>query len=78
MKQKIVFALLMGIITTGIVSFTLIGVNRGFAPGFVPVWLKSWAIAYAVVTPIILILSPGVQRLADRLCRKKTYAPQKA
>jgi hypothetical protein len=78
MKQKIVFALLMGIITTGIVSFTLIGVNRGFAPGFTPVWLKSWAIAYVVVIPIILIVSPGVQRLAERLCKKKTYATQKA
>ena len=78
MKQKIVFALLMGIITTGIVSFTLIGVNRGFAPGFVPAWLKSWAIAYVVVIPVILILSPGVQRVANRLCQKKTYATKKA
>jgi len=31
MRHKIAFALIMGIITTGIISFTLIAVNVGFA-----------------------------------------------
>ncbi|WP_378411061.1 DUF2798 domain-containing protein [Rhodocytophaga aerolata] len=74
MKQKVVFAMLMGIITTGIVSFTLIVVNRGFAPGFASIWMKSWAIAYFIVIPIILIVSPGVQRVASYLCKEQTYA----
>ncbi len=80
MKEKVVFALLMGSITTGIVSLTLIAVNRGFGPGFAGAWLKSWAIAYVVVIPVILILSPVVQRLAGRLCRHKerAYAKQGA
>lgn len=34
MKNKIVFALIMGIITTGIISFTLITVNIGFTDAF--------------------------------------------
>jgi hypothetical protein len=84
MKQRIVFALLMGSITTGIVSCTLIAINRGFAPGFTWVWLKSWAIAYVVVIPIILILSPVVQRFVGKLCNKlckdkeRAYARQGA
>jgi hypothetical protein len=80
MKQKVVFALLMGSITTGIVSLTLIGVNRGFGPGFAGAWLKSWAIAYVVVIPVILILSPLVQRVASKLCkdRERDYAKQGA
>ncbi len=82
MKQKVVFALLMGIITTGIVSFTLLGINRGFAPGFAWAWLRSWAIAYVVVIPVILTFSPLVQRVAKRvagnLCRKRAYATHDA
>lgn len=74
MKQKVVFALMMGIITTGIVSFTLIGVNRGYGPGFVWSWLKSWSIAYVVVLPVILTVSPLVQRVASTLCKERTYA----
>lgn len=76
MKQKVVFALMMGIITTGIISFTLLGVNRGFAPGFAWIWMKSWAIAYVIVIPIILIVSPHVQRIAAHLCKEQQYATQ--
>jgi hypothetical protein len=76
MKQKVVFAMLMGIITTGIVSFTLLGVNRGFTPGFALIWMKSWAIAYIVVIPIILIVTPHVQRVASYLCKEEKYATQ--
>ncbi len=82
MKQKVVFTLLMGLVTTGIVSFTLLGINRGVTPGFAWAWLKSWAIAYAVVVPTILLLSPLVQRVAQRvagnLCRKRAYATHDA
>ncbi len=68
----------MGIITTRIVSVTLVGVNRGFAPGFAGVWLKSWALSYAVVIPTILTLSPLVQRVAANVCKQRTYATQDA
>jgi hypothetical protein len=34
MKRKIAFALLMGIITTGIISFSLIAINVGLGEGF--------------------------------------------
>jgi hypothetical protein len=71
MKQRVVFAMLMGIITTGIVSLALVSVNRGFAQGFVWIWMKSWIIAYLVAMPAILILSPKVQRLANDLCKEK-------
>ncbi|MBD0258739.1 MAG: DUF2798 domain-containing protein [Cytophagales bacterium] len=80
MKQRVISALIMGVITTGTVSFTLIGVNRGYAAGFAWVWLRSWAIAYVIVIPIILILSPVVQRFVGNLCKEKerAYAKQGA
>jgi hypothetical protein len=67
MKNKIAFAMIMGIVTTGIISFTLISVNIGFTPNFMKIWLKSWGIAYLVVIPAILIIGPRIQKLVNRL-----------
>jgi hypothetical protein len=67
MKQKIAFAMIMGVITTCIISFTLVAVNVGFNERFVTVWLRSWAIAYAAVIPAILIIGPQIQKLVDYL-----------
>jgi hypothetical protein len=71
MKQKIAFALIMGIITTGIISFTLISINIGFTEKFLPIWLRSWAMAYTVVIPAILLIGPLVQKLVNRLVPEK-------
>ena len=71
MKNKIAFALLMGIITTGIISFTLISVNIGFAGKFFSIWLRSWGMAYLVVIPAILIIGPIIQKLVDKLVNEK-------
>jgi hypothetical protein len=67
MKNKIAFALIMGIITTCIISFTLISINIGFNAHFLKTWLKSWGMAYVVVIPAILIIAPRVQRLVDKM-----------
>ena len=70
MKHKIAFALIMGIITTGIISFTLISINIGFTEKFFKIWIKSWAMAYCVVIPAILIIGPKVQKLVDFVFKK--------
>lgn len=67
MKNKIAFALIMGIITTGIISFTLISINLGFTAAFLTTWLKSWGMAYLVVIPAILIIAPRIQKFVDRI-----------
>lgn len=65
MKQKIAFALVMGLITTGIISFTLISINLGINSAFPRIWLKSRAMGYSVAVPAILILGPRVQKLVN-------------
>lgn len=67
MKRRIAFALAMGIVTTGIISFTLLLINLGFAPGFAATWLRSWAVAYVIVIPAILVIGPVLQARIDRL-----------
>jgi integral membrane sensor domain MASE1 len=66
MKRKIVFALIMGGITTGIISFTLIALNIGLGERFLMIWLKSWGMAYLIVIPVILIVAPRVQKWVDK------------
>lgn len=67
LKRKIVFALAMGIVTTGIISFAILSINLGFQRGFVLTWLRSWGIAYVIVIPAILLIGPRVQAQVDRL-----------
>lgn len=68
-KRKIAFALLMGILTTGLISFTLLALNVGFSKGFVLIWLRSWSIAYLIVIPAILLIGPRLQAQVDRVVR---------
>ncbi len=71
MKNKIAFALIMGILTTGIISFTIITVNVGFKPNFITLWLRSWVIAYVIAVPAILVAGPRVQLLVNNLFKEK-------
>lgn len=66
-KRKIAFALLMGIVTTGIISFVLLAFNVGFSKGFALTWIRSWGIAYIIVIPAILVIGPRLQAQIDRL-----------
>lgn len=67
LKRKIAFALSMGVVTTGIISFVLLVLNRGLADGFVLTWLRSWGVGYAIVIPAILLIGPRLQARIDRL-----------
>jgi hypothetical protein len=66
-KRKVTFALVMGLVTTGIVSFALIAINIGFSQRFAMVWLKAWLIGYVLAVPAILLIAPRLQALVDRL-----------
>jgi hypothetical protein len=68
-KRKIAFALSMGIVTTGLISFTLLAINLGFSKGLVLTWLSSWSIAYLIVIPAILLIGRRLQAQVDRLVR---------
>ena len=71
MKQKIAFACLMGIVTTGLISFTVVLVNLGLTENFLKIWLKSWVIAYLTAIPVILIAAPRIERFVGFLVSEK-------
>jgi len=70
MKHRIVFALIMGMITTAIISFTLIAVNIGFGNKFIIAWLRSWSISYVLAVVAMLFISPQIQLLVNYLLKK--------
>ena len=66
LKRKLAFALLMGVKTTGLISFSLLAINLGFSEDFLSIWLRSWGIGYAIAVPSILLVGPRLQALIDR------------
>jgi hypothetical protein len=67
LKRKIAFALMMGVVTSGFISFVLIALNLGFSERFPRIWLRSWGTSYFLAIPAILLVGPRVQALVDRL-----------
>jgi hypothetical protein len=70
MKQKLAFALTMGIITTAIISFVLIAINVGFGDKFLIAWLRSWSISYVLAVFSMLVIAPRIQFLVNSLFRE--------
>lgn len=64
--------MIMGIITTCIISFILIAINIGFTEKFFTVWFKSWFLSYAVAIPAILIIAPRIEKLVSYLFKDET------
>lgn len=67
LKRKIAFAMLMGVVTTGMISFVLVTINVGVSAGFVATWLRSWVTSYVIVIPAILLIGPRLQAQVDRI-----------
>lgn len=71
MKKKIVFALMMGIVTTGIISLTLLLINTNLSGiKFLKIWLKSWSMAYLIIVPVILVISPKIEKLVNKFIKE--------
>jgi hypothetical protein len=67
MKQKIAFAMIMGTITTGLISYILISINFGWAHKLLMIWLKAWFISYLIAIPVIVLISPMVDKLVKKI-----------
>ncbi len=67
LKRKIAFAMLMGVVTTGLISFVLVTLNLGLTDGFLRIWLRCWMVSYLIVIPAILLVGPRLQAQVDRV-----------
>lgn len=66
-KVKLLFAALMAFVTSSMISFIIVSVNVGFVDGFFWLWGKSFAMAYFLVIFAILVVSPKVQTLSEKI-----------
>lgn len=73
MKQKLAFAFIMGVISTGLVSFTVISFHIGFGDRFLGAWLKSWSLAIIPSLFSILFISPKVLWAVNTLSQKIAF-----
>lgn len=69
--QKIVFAFLMALIMSCIMSFVISVFNVGLHGQIVQVWLKAWAFAFVVAFPTIMVVAPIVKTLVILLIKQE-------
>lgn len=70
MKHRILFAVVMGAITTSIISFALIAMNIGFNDKFLSIWMRSWPVSYVLAVSAMLTIAPRIQRLVNHILQK--------
>jgi len=71
MKQKLAFALIMGMITTAVISFVLIAINIGFGDRFIAAWLRSWSVSYVLAVSSMLLIGPKIHLFVNGLFNDK-------
>ena len=76
MKKRIAFALIMGLITTTLISFVLIAVNVGFTNNFLVIWMRSWILSYSIVICAMVFIAPKVQAFVDTLLNRSLIDPK--
>lgn len=78
MKQRLAFALIMGIITTTIISFVLMAINIGFSEKFITAWLRSWSVAYVLAVSSMLLIAPKIQAFVNSFFERRFAAEKKS
>lgn len=64
---QIVFAMIMGFIMVGIVTFVTTASNFGFNQNFLGSWGKTYLIGYLAAVPAIYLFAPVARRITSRL-----------
>ncbi|MBF2709534.1 DUF2798 domain-containing protein [Flavobacterium soyangense] len=54
--------LVIALIVTSYITFTLVAVNVGFVQNFIYIWLRSWLIAFILAVPSLLYVAPVIRK----------------
>ena len=69
---RFVFAFIMVLFMSLIISGVLTYVNLGTTDGFFGIWMAGYAKAFAVAYPSILIIAPLTTKLTKAICADKS------
>ena len=69
-KRKLVFAMLMSLVTVNIVSVSILLINHVPTVVFFQKWLTSISVAWPIVFISILLIAPSLLRLTEWLIKE--------
>lgn len=72
LKRKLVFAMLMSLVTVNIVSLSILLMNHVPASRFLEKWFASVTVAWPIVFISILLIAPALLRLTERLIKEES------
>lgn len=64
------FAFLMSISLSALMSFVITAINTGFDAEFVSRWLHAYALAWSIAFPSVMFVAPRVRQLVDHITEK--------
>lgn len=64
------FAFLMSISLSALMSFVITAINTGFDAEFLRRWLHAYALAWSIAFPAVTLVAPRVRRLVDYITDK--------
>lgn len=63
----VLFAFLMSVSLSGMLSAAITAVNTGIDAGFIGRWLPAYGLAWSFAFPAVIITAPRVRVLVERL-----------
>lgn len=68
-QAQFAFVPLVVTLMSGVMSFAMIALHRGFGPGLIEAWLRGWPVAFGVALPAAWVILPGVRALLARVTK---------
>lgn len=68
-RAPLLKAFLMALILPLIMIFFITLINIGFESAFLFVWMKNYVIAVVIAFPLIILLSPMINRFVERISK---------
>lgn len=63
----VLFAFVMSVTLSAMLSFAITAINTGFDGGFVSRWLHAYALSWALAFPSVTLVAPIVRRFVERV-----------
>ena len=62
-----IFSIVMVMGMSFVISFVMTTMNSGIESEFIQYWLSGWVLSFVIAYPTILVITPVVNRIAEKL-----------
>ncbi|CAD7289392.1 DUF2798 domain-containing protein [Campylobacter suis] len=67
---RFVFAFIMALFMSFIISGALSFLNLGLVDDFIKIWIINWGKAFVLAYPCVLIISPLATKMTKAICKE--------